>query len=237
MADLPQSSFIPKRSATSRVRQPRRYNFFIIGIISYALFIAAPVAAAAVFVYETYTERQLAAAIQELDTAINDFSVSDMLTVVEFDNRLRGAQALLSSHVSLVHALTILEEGTAQSIVFENLDFKRTDRSTITLSSALTAENFDAAIFQRESYMTNELLASTLLEDLSFTPDTSEQTSDTPDIAVNGTFTFAANTILYTPQSSLPTDTPAAAASTEDDIVDNLDPDVEEESSTNQPPL
>lgn len=225
MADLPQSSFIPKRSTTGRVRQPRRYNFFIIGIISYALFIAAPVAAAAVFVYEAYTERQLAATIVELDTAINDFSVSDMLTVVEFDNRLRGAQAILSSHVSLVQALTILEEGTAQSVAFLNLDFTRTDRSTLTLSSAITAENFDAAIFQREKYLTNELVSTTVLEELTFTPDGEEDLINTADIEVKGTFTFAANTILFTPQTGLSDVSSATttATSTNRGIQDTVD--------------
>lgn len=201
MAEVPHSSFIPKRTTTTTVRRPRTYNFFVVGIVSYALFISAPVASAAVYVYHLYTERQLDAVVTEIDTAISDFNVADLQTVVTTDNRLRGAKTLLESHVSLPTALRILEEGTAETVAFETLAFERTDRNTVTVSGDLTATNFDAAIFQREEYNKNTLIAETKLEDLVFTPPNTEDITDLPDISVSGTFTFKTGTILYNPNT------------------------------------
>ncbi len=198
MADVPTGSFIPKRSV-NQARRTKRYNFFIFGIISYALFIAAPVASAAVFVYEKYTEKSLNAAIAELDKAVNDFSVSDLQMVVGFDNQLEGANYLLGSHISLVSAMNILEQSTAETVAFEDLSFERSDRSTLAVNATLSAEDFDAAIFQRETYSENDLIASSSMEDLTFTPPSDETDPDTPQISVAGVFNFNADNILYTP--------------------------------------
>jgi len=162
------------------------------------------VASAAVFAYKSYTERQLSASIESLNQAINDFSVSNLQMIVEFDSRLKGAVSLLDSHVSLATALTILEQGTVKSVAFADLNFTRVDPDTLEVTAALTAENFDSAIFQRELYIQNELLASTTLTDLVFTPkqDAKGERTELPEIAVSGTFMFAAGTIAYTPNAS-----------------------------------
>ncbi len=212
MPESPSSSFIPKRGAAKNKRPAgRKYNFFILSIISYALFVAAPIASAVVFIYEKYTEKVFAQAVIDLDTAINTFSEADMQRVVEFEDRLVAADQLLNSHVSLVSLMNILESNTAATIQFNSLAVERTSPDKLTATAAITTDEFDALLFQRGIYKGNEQIADTKFSAVTFAGAAGEETSssvsqtevesanDTKSITLQAGFEFSADSILYTP--------------------------------------
>ncbi len=193
------SSFIPKRSTGPRVRQRRTHTFFLISIVSYACLVAAPTSAAAVYVYSLYTDKQFNEAVTNLDQAISDFREADMATVLEFDSRLKAANALIDNHVSLVRALEVFEQSTLQSVGFSDLKFLRTSPNTIEASASLTTINLDAALFQRTEYSKESVsFDNALLDSVTFIPPSEEGFGES--VTMNGKFTFTKDSIAFDPQ-------------------------------------
>lgn len=213
MPEIPNSSsFIPKRSNGPRVRQRRSHTFFLLSIISYACLIAAPTASAAVYVYSLYTKQQFNEAVNRLDQSISNFREADMATVLEFDTRLKAANALIDSHVSLVRALQIFEQSTLQNVGFTELKFTRTGTDTVLAEASLTTTNFDAALFQRGEYSkSSALFSEATIDNVVFIPPGEEGLGES--VTMQGEFVFAQDTIAYessvaSAQLSLPVSTP-----------------------------
>jgi hypothetical protein len=202
MPDLPSSSsFIPKRTAGTKVRQKRTRNFFLLSIVSYACLIAAPTASAAVYVYQIYTERQFDQVVIDLDDAISSFSEAEMARVLEFSARLEAAQSLVNNHVSLVRALESLEQTTAAEVGFTTLAFSRTPDGSIRVAADILATNFDAALFQRGAYKDeNTEIANASLKDITFVPPSDAGAGER--VAMTGLFDFTVSDIQFSPLSS-----------------------------------
>jgi hypothetical protein len=221
MPDLPNSSsFIPKRTTGTKIRQKRTRNFFLLSIVSYACLIAAPTASAAVYVYQMYTERQFDQTVTRLDEAISGFSEAEMARVLEFDRRLKMAEHLVDTHVSVVKAFTALEQTTVRNAGFRSLAIKRLDEGTLSVEGELLATNFDTALFQRGAYNADSVTMERAdLNDISFSPATEE--GDGEVVTFNGTFTFLTSDIAFTPNSVQPDTTPDAAVTSETSTSDD----------------
>ena len=221
MPDVPNSSsFIPKRTTGTKIRQKRTRNFFLLSIISYACLIAAPTASAAVYVYQLYTERQFDQIVTRLDEAIGGFSEAEMARVLEFDRRLKMAEHLVDTHVSVVKAFTALEQTTVRNAGFRSLALKRLDDGSLQVEGELLARDFDTALFQRGAYNADTAaMASADLEDIAFSPATEEGEDEV--VTFTGTFTFLSSDIAFTPNSNvstMPADTGVTSeTSTSDD--------------------
>lgn len=226
MPDLPSSSsFIPKRTTGTKIRQKRTRNFFLLSIVSYACLIAAPTASAAVYVYQMYTERQFDQVVGSLDEAIRGFSEAEMARVLEFDRRLKMAEHLVDTHVSVVKAFTALEQTTVQDAGFRSLTIKRLDEGTLTVEGELLANNFDTALYQRGAYNAETAsMATANLDDVAFSPETEDGEGEL--VTFNGTFTFSSSDIAFTPNSSGSSDTSASSiddASVTEDLSTSSD--------------
>lgn len=212
------SSFIPKRSNTTNRQAPRRSNFFVFSIVSYALFVAAPIASGVVFIYEKYAEKQFAQSVINLDAAIRSFSDADMERVSEFDERLVIADMLLDTHVSFSSLFSILESSTAATVQFNNLDITRVSPETITVSAGMSADAFDALLFQRSVYSKNEKITKSTFNNVTFAGaipteggQSSSQQSAAPEsklLSLEADFIFSAENILFNPVVTQSTDVP-----------------------------
>lgn len=204
------SSFIPKRSAGNKPRTVRRYNFFLLSIISYAVFIAAPLASAALFIYNIRTESQFKASVTNLEAQIKTFNDQDLSRVVAFDERLALSQQLVNSHVSLVTLLSILENNTAETVQFKDLSITRKNAHTLVVDAQLVTGALDGALFQRTTYNT----ASAVIQKadlngvtLMTAPAANNSKTATPAtvkeeegaVTLKAEFTFDADKILYAP--------------------------------------
>ncbi len=197
MPDLqPTSSFIPKRTANTPARRRRGSNFFVLSVVAYACLIAAPTASAAVYVYKIYTERQFALAVEQLDESMNEFSQANLTRVLEYDKRLKIAEDLVDSHISINKIFAILEKETADTVAFASFSLKRTSPNAVTVAADIATDGFDSAIFQRGQYMQSDNFADVALTNIEFTPATLE---DQASIAMKAHFALDAGKIMYDP--------------------------------------
>lgn len=226
MSDLPSSSsFIPKRTTGTSVRQKRTRNFFLLSIVSYACLIAAPTASAAVYVYQLYTNRQFEQVINSLQTAMETFSDAEMARVLEFDRRLKLAKSLVDNHVSVVRVLEALETNTVTDAGFTKLSIKRQGDGALEASAEILAANFDTAMFQRGAYNNENIpIEDASLGKITFVPPGEDGTGERVTMA--GTFDFTLDDIRFVVSentAATPADTTVTPAvnSSVDDTTDS----------------
>lgn len=208
MPESPSSSFIPKRGTGKKPTSARVSNFFILPIISYALFVSAPLASAAIFIYERHTENQFNKAVVALDEAIVSFNEQDFNKVRAFADRVTLSKTMLDSHVSYVKLLQILESSTASNVVFKNIDIEQSGNGNVKVAGLLKAQNFDGALFQRSTYDASSLISSPVLSDVHLVevPKTESSTSNN-DTSVEFKLSLEFNIadIKYSPLGSVQT--------------------------------
>lgn len=227
------SSFIPKRNPGQPRRPSGRYNFFLLTLISYSLFAAAPLASAGLFIYQKHTDNQFTKAVTNLDEAISVFKESDLDRVLVFDGRLETAKKLLNNHVSIINLLKILELGTASTVQFENLDIERTGEKTILVKAQLVTPSLDGVLFQRTVYNNNATISSTTLSNVKLVDSTSTSSAVTSSSAkkivkLDAVFSFSADKISYQPLSYVeagqdlpPNNTDAEPAASSTDLINS----------------
>ncbi len=220
MPDVPSSSsFIPKRTQGTKVRQKRTRNFFLLSIVSYACLIAAPTASAAIYVYQLYTERQFDQVVTKLDEAISSFSEAEMARVLEFDNRLRQATVLVNNHVSIARVFDIFEAQTASNIAFAGLSLKRNGDASVAVEAEIIAPNFDTALFQRGVYVREDNpIDVASLSDITFVPPNEEGSGER--VSMSGSFTFSQESIAFMVTETAPAATVNDVATPEADSSD-----------------
>jgi hypothetical protein len=214
------SSFIPKRNPGAKPKHAPVKSVFVLSVISYSLFIAAPLASVGVFIYQLQAGKNSAEALTELNQAINSFNESDYFRVLEFNDRLNATKALNDSHVSVASTLDIIAKATADTVQFKTLNLNRTDTDTLSIKAELETSAFDGALFQRGQYDAQDLIADTsftavkfdTLEGSTAVVQSSNQQANTKVVNLNAEFTFAAADIAYTPLSAFTTAVPAVTA-------------------------
>lgn len=203
MPESPSSSFIPKRGPGKKPTSVRKSNFVLISIVSYALFVSAPLASAAVFIYERHTENQFNTAVVALDQAIVNFKEEDLKRVTDFNERLSLSKSLLSAHASISTLLTAIENSTAQTVRFKGIDITRKDKATLEVNGILTTANFDGALFQRSTYTAADIISNPLFTDIKLTQTKAEDSkvSSVSDKSVEFkvAFDFAVSDVSYKP--------------------------------------
>ncbi len=202
MPESSTSSFIPKRGPGKKP-SARTGNFILFSILSYALFVSAPLASAGVFIYERHTQNQFNKAVIALDQAIVSFNEGDLTRITEFNERLTTSKLLLESHASIVMLLQSIENSTAQTVKFKSLDITRTNKSTLTVKGILNTPNFDGALFQRSSYVASDVINNPLFTDVKLSQPkeiVSKSGSDSKKVVeLKVSFNFATADMLYKP--------------------------------------
>jgi ABC-type multidrug transport system fused ATPase/permease subunit len=221
------SSFIPKRNPGVKPKRPQVKSVFMLSVVSYALFIAAPLASVGVFIYQLQSQKNSIETLEVLNQAIDSFNVPDYNRLLEFNDRLIATSALVDSHVSIATLFEILSKSTAATVQFESLELTRTDVNTIQVNAALRTSALDGALFQRGQYDAESLIGTTEFKDVVFSstePGTGIQTSDQVSpktVGLKAEFNFSATDIQYTPQSAFalpPAIVPAAEVSPTTDV-------------------
>lgn len=217
MPESPSSSFIPKRGPGKKPASARTGNFVLFSVLSYALFVSAPLASAGVFIYERHTENQFNKAVVALDQAIISFNEEDLKRVTEFNERLIISKSLLETHASIVTLLRTIENSTAQTVKFKTIDITRKNKSTLAVTGVLSTTNFDGVLFQRTSYVASDIINNPLFTDVKLTQPKVEDaktnvvTKKTVELKVS--FDFAVSDIVYTP-AAVEVTTPSNSSST-----------------------
>jgi len=189
------NSFIPKNPVQkhSYVKNVKRVSFPIFSILSYALLISSILSAIVVFIYGQYLSKTLEQSLVTLDANIDAFSVSAMMSVADFNNRLNAAKDLLDQHIMYPAVLNLLSSLSVQTLTYEKIEFSRTVNSNINVVATAQTQEFDAILFQREVLKDAKQLGIVSLEisDVMYVP---EKTST--DAATPSGVTFKMNMVL-----------------------------------------
>lgn len=152
MADLSNSSFIPKRGPVKHKPGGTARHIYIFTLISYILMFATLLATGGVFFYSGYIERQEDAEITALNNEIGSFSNADLQTVIEFEQRLSQASGRLEKGVSLAAIFEAIEAATIDTVQITDLELAREDDEKFLLTATIDTDTFDSTIFQRDIY-------------------------------------------------------------------------------------
>ncbi len=190
-------SFIPKRNPSAQNRAPRQKNFFILSIVSYSLFIAAPLASAGVFIYQLQVQKNFAAVVKSLDTAITSFNETDYDRVITFTRRLTATTELIGGHVSVTSLLNTLAAATANTVQFKNLELVRKDAKIIALKADLLTPALDGALYQRGQYDANTIIDTAAFSEVKLLPATTDAASGS--VILKAEFSFSADDVMYKP--------------------------------------
>ena len=222
MPESPSSSFIPKRGPGKKPASARTGNFVLFSVLSYALFVSAPLASAGVFIYERHKENQFNKAVVALDQAIINFNEEDLKRVTEFNERLIISKSLLESHASIVTLLRAIENSTAQTVKFKTIDITRKDKSTLAVTGILSTTNFDGALFQRTSYVAADIINNPLFTDVKLTKpkveDPKTKVVGEKNVELKVSFDFAVSDIVYAP-AAIEVTTARDSGSTDEESV------------------
>src|SRR5690606_39022688 len=114
MADAPRTSFIPKQNAAQqKMPAPKRKRTFnIFNFLVFVVFLAAVIAAGAVFLMKTRADAQLSQAQSELAGISETFSTADIHSLRELDQRIKVAKSILDKHLSPTRVFDMLERRT-----------------------------------------------------------------------------------------------------------------------------
>jgi len=199
-----QSSFIPKQGATKKKQRRASTSILPLPIISSGILYAALIASGFVFFYQGYINRNFEQAVADLDQASASFNESNMQRVVDFDQRLRLGQKLVSEHVAVTEALRQLEASTVQTAQFKSLTYEKdvneSGLKTLTLSGELIASSVDAVLFQSSPYITELKPASgPQFFDVSFETPEGENASMGREVAYELVVTLEPANIAYSP--------------------------------------
>jgi hypothetical protein len=207
MADLSNTSFIPKQNPAKIKRRTATRQVYFLTLASYVLIIAALIASAAVFLYERYSKNTLAEEITGLNADVANFKQSDMDMVTELSERLQATEEVVESNVSIPAVLSVLELSTIASMQFKDTTIKRKDSTTIVLEASIITDSFDSVLFQREIYKRASTLAGVTLTDVAINLAPSAEgvaeSNSGARVALKATFNVPANTVLYAPTTSV----------------------------------
>lgn len=169
MPNQPGNSFIPKRQPAKQRRSKNSRQVYLFTLLSYIALFAALLAAGGVFLYEQYLDRQLSEQVKALNEEISQYSESEMQEVLNFGSYLSTAKERAYKNVSLVKLLKLLEEETAQTVWFNNLELTRENDAYYKLSAEIETDSFDSTLFQRERYSSSTLIKTATFEEIAYT--------------------------------------------------------------------
>src|SRR5665213_2449853 len=129
------TSFIPHDATTPSA--PRHYDSSggltdLLTLVALVLFVASVALAAGSFLYEQYLNNESASKHSQIVAAQAAFDPTLIQTLTTLDQRMNAANTLLAAHIAPSAFFAALDEATAETVSFQNLNFDATDQQDIT---------------------------------------------------------------------------------------------------------
>lgn len=175
MLNTSQSSFIPKNNLSSRQKVGRHYNFFFVSLVVYGLFIATPIASAVVFIYEKHTTNIINQTTRDLDAEIRSFSEGDLLTAIQFDNRLIASAEVLADNLPLNLLFEFFLQNAPQTVSFTSIKVEMADEKKVAVTAEVASESFDYVLFYRDELLHNSTFNSSEISNVTYQGTDDEQ--------------------------------------------------------------
>ncbi|MCB9818405.1 hypothetical protein H6787_02860 [Candidatus Nomurabacteria bacterium] len=167
MADLSNSSFIPKRGPVKQKKRSSSRKVYIFTLVSYTLMFATLLGAGGVYLYSNYIDRLLETEVTNLYSEIRSFDEAQMLNVQDFNARLSQASDRIDNSVSVGSIFSALEAATIGTVKIDSLSLVREFDEKFLLNASIQTDSFDSTIFQRGVFTrNNEVVTSVAINNL-----------------------------------------------------------------------
>jgi len=174
------NSFIPKSPVRGTVKPYDVRKVYIFTYITFVFFFGALIATAGTFFYDITIDRQLESQKSRLAEERNSFNQADLERVRELEKRMTTAYSILDRHVSVHSILSALEESTLRSVQIDSFEYMKDVDNSLNLALIARTTNFNAALFQREIFSGNSVLAGGSISKIELSDEQSlDDTSDT----------------------------------------------------------
>ena len=215
------SSFIPKGPVRGTVKPKSVRKVYILTYVSYVLFFGTVLAAMVVFGYGLRIDSQLAAEKSSLFAERESFNQSDLERLRELEFKMNTALSLLDRHVSLHSVLVAMEATTVGPVQIYGLEYIKDINNSLNLILKAKTENFNNALFQREIFASDSVLAGASVSEIEFTQSRSDAELFSGSQEVNFTLSkiLSASEIPYTGNSFSFDGSPAANTSVVTDVL------------------
>ena len=159
------ASFIPRKPlvAGPSTRSAAGSLFFVLALL---LFIASLVLGGGVFAYGQYLSSALASKTDSLGKARQAYDPSVIESLIRLDARIRGARALMHSHIAPSSIFTFLENVTLQNVNYTSFDYGSQGGRTVSLTLAGVAPDFGTVALQSDAFGTSRVLKDVLFSDI-----------------------------------------------------------------------
>ncbi len=169
MADLSQSSFIPKDTSgmvPGKVR--RRRTFHIFGFIATAVLIGSLLLAGGVYFLKANALKSLATEKSTLQAQTDkyDQGKAGIAEIRDFDRRLKAAQFLLDNHISPLMIFSALEDHTKRLVQFTQLTFEHTPGTEAILTLQGVSPEFRVIALQEHEFTSTDILSDVIFAGL-----------------------------------------------------------------------
>lgn len=160
MANTPGSSFIPKRS-TGKVSPTRTaQRIYILSYVTYVFFFGTLLSVVGIFFLHQQAERQLSEHIALLESERESFNNAELEEIRQLDERLKYAMLILEQHTAPSRIFEELERVIVETIRLTTFSLVHREEGGLAISMSGSSEGFDPLIFQREAMKESDLLAS-----------------------------------------------------------------------------
>ncbi len=146
------SSFIPQDATVQQTVRPVQRTgladlFVLIAIV---FLVASLVLGAGMFLYERYLQTASASKLDQLDRAQQAFEPSLIQELTRLDDRMKAADAVLSSHIAPTIFFKLLEQLTLKTVSFANLTFQGGDAQNMTVVMDGVAQSVNSIALQAD---------------------------------------------------------------------------------------
>ena len=169
MAEVPQASFIPKRT-TSVPRRKKRVarRIYLISYAVYIFFFGTVLAALAVWLYGLQLNREIAATQSELATQSEIFAASDIDAVRNFKKKLILTEQILNESMAVSKVFGDIETFVSDAVTFTAFDYARLPSGRSTVSLTGLTDSFPAIMYQRNLMNQSNIFASAALDNYDY---------------------------------------------------------------------
>ncbi|MBI2618255.1 hypothetical protein HYW58_02270 [Candidatus Kaiserbacteria bacterium] len=155
------TSFIPKKTLTTAIREGGRTRTSMSGVFSLLALIVmlgAVTLSVGLFLYEQILESSINRKTETLQRAEAAFEPELIRELVRLDARLLAAKRILNQHIAPSAIFSVLEETTLQSVEFKSFSLTRVSSDKISIAMKGEADNFNGIALQADMFGRNKVI-------------------------------------------------------------------------------
>ncbi|MDO8604330.1 MAG: hypothetical protein Q7K40_02950 [bacterium] len=161
------SNFIPHDTALDSGAVQRSGSLAdLLALIATVLFVASIVLGVGVFLYQQFLETSDKSKVDQLERAKAAFDPALIQELTRLDDRMRDADLVLGSHLSVSSFFHMLEKITLTTVSFRSLAFDAGDPQNITIKMDGVAQSVNSIALQADLFSKSGIIISPIFSNI-----------------------------------------------------------------------